>query len=734
MFSLFKGLALKPLPGVAGSSQLAVVLDRTADGRPIGVSLRDYRDLKQGHRAFADLTASAMFFTSVGLGTDAERIITELVTGNYFDVLGVRAQLGRTLLPTDDIAAGQHPVAVISDTLWRRKFAADPGIVGKTLHLNGRPLTIVGVAAAEFNGTVVGMGVDVFAPIMMQPQVSPPNWLESPMGMMMTIGRLRPGATVESAAAQAGVIASQLDANTPIPNFTRRITVVPIWQSPFGAQTYWLPAVAVLGGMGLLILLVVCANVANLVLVRGMSRMGELAVRLALGASRGRLLRLLFVENMVLAIPGALAGVALATVLLPLIATGAGAAAPSRVYLDTTVDGYVIAFALTLSFGCALVFGFVPALRTSRVDLSSLMSDVSPRMAARGRVRSALVVSQVAVSVVLLVSAALMLRSYAAAQQADGGFNAQNVTAMSIDLQTAGYTDNTGPVAINRLLDTIAIEPAFESASLATLAPMSLVDGGVRDITIEGYSPRADEDMIFLSNIVGPAYFHTLQIPVIAGREFSRTDDRNGMPVVVINETLARRMWETPENAVGKRLRSGATGGWSIVIGVAKDVKYSRLSEPPRPVRLLPAPAGLHSQFHHSRPRERRCGLCAAAAASSCEHARSADPNRALDDPARSDTRRVVGVRAWRRRSDDVRDVDDDPRRDWHLWTRRVLGEAKHAGDRHSHGGRRKPFGGDADVPAPRHRIVGARRGVWIGAGFCHEPINELTALRRNVE
>jgi predicted permease len=589
VFSLFKGLALKPLPGVPGSSQLAVILGHTTDGRPIGVSHRDYRDLKEHDRAFLDLTASSMHFTSIGLGGDAERIVAELVAGNYFEALGVQAQLGRTLLPSDDVAAGQHPVAVISDALWRRKYAADPNIVGTTLHLNGQPLTIIGVAAPAFNGTVVSMGVDVFAPIMMQPQISPPSRLESRgVSMMMTIGRLRPGVTVEAATAQIGLLASQLEVEAPIPNFTRRITVVPIWQSPFGAQTYWLPAVAVLGGMGLLILLIVCANVANLVLVRGISRTGELSVRLALGASRGRLLRLLFVENMVLAVPGAFAGVALATVLLPLIATGAASAAPSRIYLDTTVDGYVMVFALTLSLACALVFGFVPALRTSRVDLTSLMNDLSPRMASRNALRSALVISQVAASLVLLVGAALVLRSYAAAQRADGGFTAQNVTAMSIDLQTAGYTDDTGPVAINRLLDAAAIEPAFEHATLALLAPLSLVDGGSRAIMIEGYTPRADEDMIFLTNTVGPAYFQTLRIPLLAGRDFARTDDASAVPAVIVNETLARRMWQTPENAVGKRLRAGAASPWRTVVGVARDVKYSRLSEPPRPYVYYP--------------------------------------------------------------------------------------------------------------------------------------------------
>src|SRR5436190_193259 len=206
IFSLFKSLALKPLPGVRDSATSSVLLGRTIDGRGIGVSVPDYRDFSAQQQSFESLTASMMVFASVGRGVDAQRVIAELVAGNYFEALGVGAQLGRTLLPSDDVAPGQHPVAVISDSLWRRAFAADPDVLGKTIYLNGQPLTVVGVAAHEFNGTIVSMGIDVFAPLMMQPQVSPPSRLDSRgVFTLTTMGHLKPGVTRPAATAEAAV-------------------------------------------------------------------------------------------------------------------------------------------------------------------------------------------------------------------------------------------------------------------------------------------------------------------------------------------------------------------------------------------------------------------------------------------------------------------------------------------------------------------------------------------------
>ena len=540
---MFKGLALDPLPGVTSSSTLAVVLNRTTTGRLIGVSIPDFRYFQQHNQSFVNLTASTMLFATVGRGADSERVGAELVSGNYFEALGVGAQAGRILTPADDVAPGQHPVVVISDALWRTRFGAQPSAVGQTLHLNGQPFTIVGVADREFNGAVVSLGIDVFIPMMMQPQLTPPSRLDSRGQMMLnTLGQLRPGVSVAAAGAEMRVLAEQLDRDNPVPNTNHRATAVPIWESPHGAQTYWLPAIMMLGGMGLLILLIVCANVANLVLVRGLGRSGELAVRIALGASRARILRLLFVENLALAIPGAIAGAALAGVILPGLLARAASVAPTRTFLDFSIDGSVLLFALALSGGCALVFGFVPALRTSRVTLTALMNDVSPRLASRGRLRSALVVSQIAVSLVLLVGAGLVLRSYQSAQFANGGFDTSGVTALSVDLSAGGYDETRGRVLIDRVLNELRAEARFTSVSLATRVPLSLVDGPSRAVVIEGYEPRTNDDMSFLYNVVSEDYFETLRVAMIAGREFAATDDTSSTPVAIINETLATRM------------------------------------------------------------------------------------------------------------------------------------------------------------------------------------------------
>jgi macrolide transport system ATP-binding/permease protein len=597
VFTLLKSLALTPLAGVERSASLSVVLSETRAGRRASLSYPDYRYLRDHDRAFAGLIGSANTSVSLGSGNRAEWIRGELVTGNYFQELGVRAQLGRTLLPSDEVAPGQHPVVVLSDSLWKRHFGSDPGIVGKTIRLNTHSLTVVGVAAPSFHGTIVSFDGEVFIPVMMAPQIEPggsgtrdPRTVLSDKhaSFLIVQGFLRPGTTRAEAAAQMAILSTRLRGDAAIDAAAQELKVVPIWQSPFGAQTYMLPAVMVLSAMGALLLLIVCASVAGLVLARGVSRRGEIALRLALGASRSRILRLLLVESFVLAVPGALMALALVSRVLEMVKSAAVTAAPMRLFFNLSVDPLVVGFSLLAALASALVFGWLPALRSSRVDLLSVMKDdFSPRSAARGRLRAGLVISQVAVSLLLLIGAGLVTRSVDAARNADMGFDATSVASMRLDLRPHGYDDTRGGAFFKQLLENVRADTGIESATLASNTPLTMVDSGARKVTIDGYDPHRDEDLTFLSNVVAPDYFRTLKIGLLAGREFESRDDAMALPAVIVNETLARRFWGGAADAIGKRIRVSA-GEWRTVIGVVRDIKYSRINEGPRPYVYLP--------------------------------------------------------------------------------------------------------------------------------------------------
>lgn len=596
VFTLLKNLALSPLSGVEGSARLGVVLNETPEGRRLGLSYPDYQDIRDRDEKFNGLTASAFTSVNVGLGSRAQRVMAELVTGNYFQALGVRAQIGRTLVPADEVAPGQHPFVVLSDGLWRRAFAADPNVVGRAVHVNTFPMTVVGVAAPAFHGTVVSFDIELFAPIMMAQEigltlpVDTSNLLSNRQAaFLMVMGRPRPGTSLAAAASEISVLSDQLKRDRPVASMARDIKVVPIWESPYGAQTYMLPAVIVMSVMGVLLLMIVCANIAGLVLVRGVSRRGEIAVRLAVGASRTRVLRLLLIENLVLAVPGAICGVVLVWLGLPyLFSNGISVAAPGRLFFDLSIDRLVVGFSALAACASALVFGFVPAIRGSRIDLVSVMNeDLSPRAAARGRFRAGLVVSQVAVSLLLLIGAGLVTRSLEAARTADAGFDSTDVTSVLIDVKPNGYDEARGRAFYKQLLDAVRTGQGVEAASLAASSPLTFVDAGRQQVTIDGYEPRPDEDLVFVSNTVAPEYFRTLKIGLVAGREFEDRDDVTTAQVAIVNETMARRFWGDPPTAIGQRVRVAA-GGWRTVIGVARDIKYARINEDPRPHVYIP--------------------------------------------------------------------------------------------------------------------------------------------------
>jgi predicted permease len=599
VFTMLKSIALAPLAGVEDSGRLAVVHRETTARRPLRLSYADYRFLRDNDQGFSGLFGSAVAPVGLGREKNSRSIWGEIVTGNYFQVLGIRARLGRTLLPSDEIAPGAHPVVVISDGLWQRDFGADPGIIGRTAVINSVPLTIVGVADPAFHGTIVSYDVEVFLPVMMAPQLgftfgsqktSPAEILGDRRAVFFyPQGFLRPGTTRAAAAARSDALWATLASERPPADAGEKIRVVPFWQAPGSGQTYLLPTLIVLSAMGVLVLLIACANIAGLVLVRGVSRRGEIALRLALGASRTRIVRLLVVENLVVALPGAFFGILLAANAIPVLVSYAEwLAAPQRLYLNLGVDSLVIGFAATVACASALVFGFVPALQSSRVDLVSVINqDASPRGAARGRFRTSLVVGQVAVSLLLLVGAGLVTRSLDAARRANPGFDPDFVSSIDLDLKQNGYDEARGRVFFGRLLDAVRADARTESATIATYNPVNFLETRAQPVSVEGYDGRQDEDLSFLSNVVGPDYFRTLRIAVRSGRAFEERDDEAGAPVAMVNNTFAERFWGGAANALGKRVRVGE-GEWRTVIGVAADVKYIRINESPRPYVYLP--------------------------------------------------------------------------------------------------------------------------------------------------
>jgi predicted permease len=588
VFSVFKGVVLKPLRGIDNSASLAVLANRTTAGRTTSLSHPDFRDIRGQDQSFVGMAGATDVFFNIGVDGANHRATGELVTGNYFQVLGVRAQLGRTLLPSDDTAPGQHPVAVISDGVWKRVFGSDPRVVGRRVTINGQPMTIVGVTEPEFQGTVVSQAMGLWVPVMMQAQVWPPDRLaDRSASLLWGIGRLRPGTTLASASERAHVASARLADLHTAEQVSDRAAVIPMWRSPYGAQTYMLPILIPVGIMGVLLLLIVCANVANLVLVRGVSRRGEIAARLALGASRGRILRLLCIESVVLSVPAALAGLMVARALMLQINQQSSDGTNQAFWLDVSTDAWVVAFAVLVASGSALVFGFAPALRSSRLELASIMKDdLSPRAGSKGRVRAGLVVAQVAVSLVMLVGAGLVVRSLDSARDADPGFVPEHVGLIDLDV-SGSFDEARGRVFYQTLLERVRSEPGVEAASLASRLPLRMVEGGTSQIAVEGYDTRTDDDLRSHVNRIGSDYFRTMRVELLAGREFTRDDHASSPDVAIVNETMARRFWKTPAEALGKRVRLDGAA-WKVVVGVVRDLKYFRLNERPRPYVYAP--------------------------------------------------------------------------------------------------------------------------------------------------
>jgi len=604
IFSLTYQVLLRALP-VRNPEQLVVLRSpgdkpghTSSDGDDAAsFSYPLYKDLRDRNPAFSGLLARFGVALSVAGQGSTERAVGELVTGNYFQVLGVTPALGRVFSLQDETAPGANPVAVLSYGYWTRHFGRDPAILNKQLTVNGTLLTVVGVARPAFTGVQLGAFTDVFIPITMKPQMTP-NWngLEDPKDHWVAIlGRLKPGFSRPRAqVALQPVYHALLQSELPLMKLSaesqRRFLSRPLLLETGSNGRPILQADArqpliMLTLMVGLVLLITCANMASLLVARGEARQREIAVRLAVGAARWRLVRQLFTENLLLALLGGAAGLLVASwtlaILVQAMHEGVGALG-----LESRLDPRVLGFAMGLSLLTAVVFGLAPALRATRTDLHSTLKNLGGSLShhlSSVRLRKALIVGQVALTAVLLTAAGLFTRSLLNLKNTNLGLRTDHVVEFTIAPELNRYSPPRAIAFVDRLRQSIATLPGVTSVSAASIPILSNSDWG-SSVTIEGYTARENEDMHVWRNDVGPNYFATMKTPLLSGREFRDSDNAGTAKVAIVNATFLRRFLPG-RNPLGLHIRTGPGNAKPNVeiVGVVKDSKHSDPRDPIRP-------------------------------------------------------------------------------------------------------------------------------------------------------
>jgi predicted permease len=590
IFSLVNALLFRP-PAVAEPARLADVWlhNKKASSALDGwypLSYPDYAYYRDHNSVFSGLAATAGDGAVVIWNRDGqgEALQGLLVSANYFSLLGVRPEAGRGFLAEDDDPGGAHAGVLVSDSFARRLGGPDAALRA-TLILNGRACAVVGVIPPAFHGVMVGSAPDVWFPMGLQKAVSPNLDLTSRNEYFLEVlGRLRPAVTWQQARADLSVLSRQLaDSYPQDKNFEALPFAATIIPGPYRGFLSIITA-ALMAVVGL-VLLIACANAANLLLAQASARWREMAVRSALGAGRWRLLRQSLTESVLLGCLGGGAGLLLAAASVPLLLRLKPPGIP--IALEAPLDWRVLAFTLTVGVLAGLVFGMAPALRASRLDVVSRLKDGTAGAGqGRSRLRGILVTAQVSVCLVLLIGAGLCLRSLANARSIDPGFEVRNGLVASLDLETLGYDKSGGQTLYHNLLERVVALPGVRSASLADMMPLGTAES-TEGISIEG--SKAAESVAVDSVVVAPGYFRTMGIPLLHGRDFSDADNPGASKVVIINDDMARRFWPG-EDPLGRRISRGEGKDRESleVVGVVKTGKYRTLGEDPRPFMYHP--------------------------------------------------------------------------------------------------------------------------------------------------
>ncbi len=585
VFSWIEGILLRPFPMVANQDRLVALTGMDRNDRD-DVSWPDFQDLRRRCTTIDSFIAEHIGGATLSNGYRAERATGSVVSSNYFEALDIRPLLGRTFRPNEDAGRNAHPVAVISYHMWTDRYQRDPDIIGRTQMLNGVKYTIVGVTPAGFYGTFVGYSWEFWVPASMQEAFEGGGYKLEDRGARWVEGFavLKPGVTIQQAQAEISAVGARLDAEHPETNRGFNLRLYPLWQTPFNNAGSLLPTLRVALIVACLVLLIACANVGNLLLVRSFARRHEMTVRLSVGAGRVRLLRQLLIEGLLLSAGAAACGGLVAYSCRDFLKVLFAPPAPGVVInLPAETDWRVLALSAGVCLIATVLFGLVPALQASNINLAAAMkSESSGAVGGTGKawIRSGLVMAQVALSFILLVGAGLLLKSLQAMQGADVGFARQGVLFGNVDLVAAGYD---GPRIRNfqdQLTERVQTIPGVESMVWSTWVPFSLRSPGSAAIAVEGYEVPPGEQPVVDYNEVGPGYFATTGTALMVGRDFSLADSQTTVPVAVVNEAMVQRFWRG-KNPVGSRFQ--VKGRWLQIVGVAKTSKYTSLVEKNKP-------------------------------------------------------------------------------------------------------------------------------------------------------
>jgi putative ABC transport system permease protein len=591
IFSWINSTLLNPVPGLASPKEMvALSLGKSAEN-PFPFTYPDYQAMRDGQQSFSGLTVfntTPMSLTGKG---KPERVWGVVASGNYFDVLGVRPILGRGFLPAEDEKPNGAPVVVISYRMWQTHFGGDPLVVGRTMDINQHPYTIVGVTPAIFQGSQTGLRSDLWLPIMMESQIVPQGDLlhDYHYFWLFALGRLKPGVTADQAQQEMTTRIQRVAKDHPQEHKGHdTVSIYPMWRAPFSANAFFSLLLPMLMAIAGVVLLLACANVANLMLVRSTARRREIAIRMSLGASRWRLVRQLLVESLVLA----LAGGAIAMLITFWTAGSMMKFIPQTdfpIALNIRADRAVLFATLIISLLTGVIFGILPALRASgEAPVSVLKEDSGSASGGRAKARlaSGLVVAQISLSLLLLICAGLFIRSFVSAQQINPGFNSHGVLLTSYDLFQAGYSEADGIEFNRQLVAKLEALPGVQSAALTSRVPLAF-GGGSTSVTPEGYVEHPNESMETQVGIVTPNHFKVLELPLVKGRDFTSQDTKTTQRVAIVNEYFVDRYWAHQE-ALGKQVRSDLTNEWFTVVGVARNSKVNTLNESPTPFIYLP--------------------------------------------------------------------------------------------------------------------------------------------------